>query len=171
MIRKQLLFLLTTCTLFACSSNDKNKSGEAEEVIYDTVVSRESSPDSAKIIVNKPLIWTVTQENSGTEKLEKPQDVRLDTLSANGLVQLINNNFPDIHINFSKISHDTIFVQIPDSKVLTQQMGSTGAENFMASTTYTLTELKTVKYVNIAMKEGDHASPGTYSREDFKHLR
>jgi hypothetical protein len=54
---------------------------------------------------------------------------------------------------------------------LANEIGNTGAENYLASTTFTLTELKNIKYVNIAMKPGDHAEPGVYSRDDFKRLR
>ena len=78
---------------------------------------------------------------------------------------------PEIHLDFIKISHDTIYVKIPNSQNLTSDIGDTGAENYLASTTYTLTEMKNVRYVNIAMKGGDHAEPGVYSRDDFKDLR
>jgi len=84
---------------------------------------------------------------------------------------LINNNFPDIHLDLVKISHDTIYVKIPDSKKLANEIGDTGAENYLASATFTLTELKNIKFVNIAMQPGDHAEPGVYSRNDFKRLR
>jgi hypothetical protein len=41
----------------------------------------------------------------------------------------------------------------------------------MASTTYSLTELKGIKYVNYTMQAGDHVSPGTYSRKSFENYR
>jgi hypothetical protein len=41
----------------------------------------------------------------------------------------------------------------------------------MASTTYNLTELKGIKYVNYNMQAGDHVSPGTYSRKSFENYR
>ena len=84
---------------------------------------------------------------------------------------MINQNFPDIHLDLVKVSHDTIYVKIPDSKRLTEEIGNTGADNYLASATFTLTELKNIKYVNIDLKAGDHAEPGVYSRADFKELR
>ena len=64
-----------------------------------------------------------------------------------------------------------MFISIPESEYLTQRIGSTGAENFMATTTFTLTEMRGIKYVSYDFTEGDHASPGVYSRKDFKNLQ
>ena len=159
------------CLMLSCNSNDNNNQEVSEETIQDTLSGVSNSTDSAITIVNRPLIWTVNQETSGAEKLKKPEEVRLDTFSSDHLIQLINSNYPDIHLDLIKISHDTMYVNIPESKKLTEEMGSTGSENYMASATYTLTELKNVKFVNFAMKQGDHAEPGVFSREDFKRLR
>ncbi len=46
-------------------------------------------------------------------------------------------------------------------------MGTTGADDYMSTTTFTLTELRGIKYVNFAFEEGDHAVPGTYSRKYY----
>ena len=160
-------------TFFSCNSNEnENKKTEApppENI--DSLTSASNSSDSVKTIINRPMIWTVDDENPEMIKLKKPENIRLDTFSSAHLIQLINNNFPDIHIDLVKISHDTMYVKIPDSKKLTQEIGNTGAEDYMASATYTLTEFKNIKFINFDMKEGDHAGPGIFSREDFKRLR
>jgi hypothetical protein len=158
------------CLIFGCNSNDNKKVETIHETVTDTA-SASASSDTAKTIVNHTMIWSVQPQGSQKEKLQAPQNVKLDTLSSTRLVELINNNFPDIHIDLVKISHDTIYVKIPDSKKLANEMGDTGAENYLASATFTLTELKNIKFVNIAMKPGDHAEPGVYSRDDFKRLR
>ncbi len=163
--------ILFCCCLSACNSNENKTENQPETQAADTLVSSGTRSDSSTSIVNRPLIWTVDQENLNGEKLIKPADVRLDTFSANHLIQLINNNFPEVHLDLVKISHDTMYVNIPDSKALSENMGNTGAQNYMASATYTLTELKNVKFVNFNMKEGDHAGPGVLSRNDFKRLR
>ena len=77
-------------------------------------------------------------------------------------------NWEGIKLEFGKISHDTLYVAIPESAVLTQQMGSSGAYSYIASTTFTLTELKDIKFVTYDFEEGDHLSPGTMKRSDFK---
>lgn len=167
---KSVLALAIFCVIFGCNSNDKNKKETIHESVTDTV-SASASSDTAKTIINRTMIWSVQPQGSENEKLQAPQNVKLDTLSSTQLVQLINNNFPDIHLDLVKISHDTIYVKIPDSKKLTNGIGDTGAENYLASATFTLTELKNIKFVNIAMQPGDHAEPGVYSRDDFKRLR
>ena len=92
-------------------------------------------------------------------------------MSAKNLIQLINNNYDSIHLDYIKTSHDTIYVHIPHSEMLTERIGSTGAEMYLASATWSLTELKGIKYVNYNFEEGDHASPGVYNRNSFKNFQ
>jgi len=155
---------------FACNSNNKEEiKNPPEKEVIDTV-SNNNSFDSTRTIVNRSMIWTVQQESPEKDKLKAP-DSTLNTLSSSQLIDLLNQNYPDIHLDFVKTSHDTIYVKIPESTKLTNEMGDTGAENYLASATFTLTELKNVKFVNINMKAGDHAEPGVYSRNDFESLR
>ena len=58
-------------------------------------------------------------------------------------------------------------VEVINDFYLTQKMGSTGAEWFLASVTFTLTEYKQIKFVDLVLREGDHAAPGRYSRRTF----
>lgn len=153
----------------ACNSNNDAKVETEQQEIVDTL-SATASGDTTKTIVNHSMIWSVQPQSGNKEKLMAPEN-KIDTLSSSRLVDLLNENYPDIHLDFIKISHDTVYVKIPDSKRLTQELGDTGADNYLAATTYTLTESKNIKFVNIAMKAGDHAEPGVYSRDDFKGLR
>lgn len=166
-------FLTIACfsaILFSCnSSEDKTQEEVIQQTSPDTVVAHKQT-DSALTVTSQTMIWSIDDRNPGKEKLKMP-DVKLDTFSSTHLVQLLNNNYPEVQLDLLKISHDTMYVKIPDSKKLTQEMGSTGAQNYMASATYTLTEVKNVKFVNFNMKEGDHAGPGVFSREDFKTMR
>jgi hypothetical protein len=170
---KLLFFSLALFIFFSCNSNQDKEAEtkpENQETSIDTI-SASNNEDSAITVKTRPMIWTVDEQNQGAEKMRKPEDVKLDTFSSEELVQLLNNNYPDIQMKLVKISHDTMYVKIPDSKKLTEQMGSTGAQNYMASATYTLTEFKNVKYINFNLEEGDHAGPGIFSRKDFKTLR
>lgn len=167
---KIVLILFMAYAVIGCNSNNDKKAEGKNEVNPDTVSISDHGTDSAMTIINHSIIWTV-KNDSGKEKLIPPNDIKLDTLSSQHLVQLINENFPDIHLDLVRVSHDTMYVKIPDSKKLTQGMGDTGAENYLASATYTLTELKNIKFVNIAMEPGDHAEPGVYTRDEFKKLR
>lgn len=170
-MRRPILLLFFVSLFFvSCTSAD-----EEDEVVYETVQDSASAPTSEEptvTISNTPSMWTVEmQPNSENEKLQKPTDASIETLSAPKIIDLLNSKFADVHLNLKKISHDTIYVSIPESSKLTNQMGSTGAFNYMATVVYNLTELKSLKYINFDFEVGNHASPGVYTREDFKSLR
>ena len=65
------------------------------------------------------------------------------------------------------IKGQVISIEVINDEYLTQRMGSTGANEFLATATFMLTEYDNIKFVNFIFKEGDHAFPGLYSREDF----
>lgn len=172
MYKIKLISTLIALVIFSsCSSNEDKETGVVEETTTDTVLSTSLAADSTLTVVNRSLIWTVDEAKPGEEKLKKPEAATLETFSSAQLIEALNNNYPEIHLDLVKISHDTMYVDIPDSKRLSTGIGDTGAENYMASATYTLTELKNVKFVNFKFPPGDHAEPGTYSRDDFKRLR
>lgn len=95
-------------------------------------------------------------------------NVDRDTLSPELLVTLINLDYRDqVHCEFIKYHDDTVFVRIPDSEYLTQSMGTTGAYEYMIGATFTITELEGIEFVNFEFEYGDHAQPGTYTRQQF----
>lgn len=173
---RHVILLATLLFIFSCNSNnDINTDADSDStIVEDTVYESANVPgmDSSMVIKNTPDIWTADfEETTNAYKIHKPANSRLDTLSGEKLISLINVNWDSIHLNFDKISHDTIYVSIPDSHYLTQNIGSSGAENYLATATFSLTEMKGIKFVNYKFKEGDHASPGVYSRSDFKNLQ
>jgi hypothetical protein len=157
--------------LLSCNSGNREKNVSPDVETTDTIFESATAPagDSTLYVKNKSLLWQV--DDAKVLKLQKPKVSGIDTMSAENLIRLINNNYDSIHLDYIKTSHDTIYVHIPRSEMLTESIGSTGAEIYMASTTYSLTELKGVKYVNYDFEEGDHASPGVFSRDDFKRLQ
>ncbi len=166
--------LLFAIILFAIGCN--SGTNETEEVIIDAVAvdtpEMSGTEEPVLNVTTKPSIWTVEfEDQTKSEKLKKPENTELGSLSATDLINVLNENFADVQLKYEKISHDTIFVTIPESEKLTQQMGSTGSYNYMAMTVFNLTELNNVKYVKFNFKEGDHSGPGVFSREDFKVLR
>src|SRR5690242_12751368 len=166
--------LLMVCFVSACNSNqnDTVKTPPEEQVeVVDTVNTSDNNADSMRTIVNRSLIWSVQPGATDKEKLKAPDSAQLKSYSYSQLIDLLNQNYPEIQMNFKKISHDTIYVKIPHSQKLTNQIGDTGAQNFLASVTFTLTEIPNIHFVNIEMKSGDHAEPGVYSRDDFKSLQ
>jgi hypothetical protein len=169
-----LSITLVSLLIFGSGCNSKNggKQEDTDVEVEDTVFDAPESNtfgDSLLFVQNKKLLWQV--DDSNRLKLKKPKELGIDTMSVMHIIQLINSNYDSIHLEYIKISHDTIYVHIPNSEMLTERIGSTGAEMFMASTTYSLTELKGIKYVNFDFIEGDHAAPGVYDRSYFRGLQ
>jgi hypothetical protein len=50
---------------------------------------------------------------------------------------------------------------------LTLRSGSFGAAAYLADATFTMTSLDGIDRVNLDFPDGDHASPGFYSRASF----
>jgi hypothetical protein len=132
--------------------------------------SDEKSNSSEHSVVYDPstAIWSY-DFNQQTEEFEVTQlrPVDSDTLTGETLENIINKTWPGVQIKFIGTSNDTARISIPDSEVLTQQMGSAGAESFMISTTFSFTELKGIHHVSFDFKEGDHAIPGVYNRNSW----
>lgn len=167
---RQLFKLIFFYAIISCNSNSTEQEGndvEIEDTVFES--SHTAGADSSMVIKNVPSIWSADfEKTTNSYKVHKPANARLDTLSGETLVSLININWDSIHLNFVKISHDTVYVNIPESRYLTHNIGSTGAENYLATATFSLTEIKGIKFVNFRFTEGDHAAPGVYSRNNFK---
>jgi len=165
---RNLLPFFGLLLLFSCN----NQGSENDNVANDTIFFK---PDSTYLSIEDPvqfknLIWLpVFDSLKGDVVLKQQRQVNTDTLTAEKLIKEINASWDGIKLEFRKISHDTIYVAIPESAVLTQQMGSSGAFSYISSTTYILTELKSIKYVDFDFLEGDHLAPGTMKRSDFQN--
>ncbi|HEY1009742.1 MAG: hypothetical protein ACO1NS_06860 [Daejeonella sp.] len=115
------------------------------------------------------LPWSV-QMNDSTQVMEIRRDPNADTnnLQPEDMVDALNLKYPQIILSWNKQEGDKAFVSIADATYLTQQSGSGGAEAYLAEATYSLTEIAGIAVVEFSFKEGDHARPGIYTREDFK---
>jgi TolA-binding protein len=68
------------------------------------------------------------------------------------------------------IDGDTAVVSLAQSNVVTEQMGSTGAQCYFAGVTFSLTSFETIDHVRFEIKEGSHGGPGRYDRTDFVYF-
>ncbi|MEO6610869.1 MAG: GerMN domain-containing protein [Chitinophagaceae bacterium] len=157
---KSISSLLILFILSACGSNKADQ----PVIIEDTVTTMADN-----------YIWQSTLDDStGKLQLVAVQPVPTDSTQPANVVRLINKSSIEtgfaakVRLDFIKTSGDTIYLKIDDATYLTQQMGSTGPRLFLSGVVYTLTGLTGINYVNIDFEEGDHAGPGTYSRESFK---
>jgi hypothetical protein len=74
-------------------------------------------------------------------------------------------------VKLLNVVNHTASVEVINAEYLTQRMGSSGAQAYLASVTFTLTENPQIKKVNFIFEEGDHAMPGIYSRKDFSNYK
>ena len=158
-MKKIFLFFLSAALLISCGTNKT-----------DTPVSDNDSDDSAEFVSRVNYSWQASL-NDSTGKMEMikiPSDVAGPFLPEN-IIASINQRNPEIQLEFIKTSSDTVYTKIPNATYLTQQMGSAGPGLYFSSVVYSLTEVPHLHYVNIDFKEGDHAEPGTFSRDDFKN--
>lgn len=158
LISLSLLFLIISC----------NTEKDVDDVTSEPDLDSENNSQSSVVYDPSDAIWGY-EYNEETEVFELKQLRSIDSniLSGESLEKIINTSWPRIELNFIKISNDTVYVSIPDSRVMTQQMGSAGAESFMVSTTFTFTELNGIHHVSFDFEEGDHAVPGVYDRNSW----
>jgi hypothetical protein len=71
-------------------------------------------------------------------------------------------------LRLQNVAEGIAHVEIISAEYLTQRMGTSGARNYLAAATYSLTEANGVRGVDFIFPEGDHAAPGVYTRESFK---
>ena len=167
-MNKIILLFFMGIALSAC--NQKRTEETSRDIDTGNLII--ARPDSSAILLDAHYFWVATVDNKSSNTLmKKLRPLSIDSLTAPVLIRQINDQNADIKLEFVKISNDTIFVKIRNSVVLTQQMGSSGADMYMTEVSYNLTELENINYVHFNFKEGDHASPGTYSRSDFVNVR
>jgi hypothetical protein len=129
-------------------------------------------------------IWSCTFTSDGYEKIQKREKVdlvsddikelifhlngsNLDPITYSNELSTENNYFNGPKIQFISLKNSTVTVRIINNEHLTQRMGSSGASEYLAKVTFTLTENNLIDRVEFIFVEGDHARPGVYSRADF----
>jgi hypothetical protein len=159
---KNIFFLFILFLLSACGTNKADTPATGKDTMTGSIADH--------------YIWqSLLDDSTGKMELVAVQPVPPDSLQPAHVVELINKTNSETGVSanlklvFLKTSGDTIYVKIPDGTYLTQQMGSTGPRLFLSGVVYTLTGLNGINYVNFDFEEGDHAAPGTYSRESFKN--
>jgi hypothetical protein len=120
-----------------------------------------------KELVDFTPIWESDTTDDNYEKIIRSRSLDSIHLTNENILKILNSQMESKCV-FDKIKGNTIFIDIPNSVALTQRHGSSGAQMRMKLIVYTLTELPNIKKVHLNFEEGDHASPGTYSRKDFQ---
>jgi hypothetical protein len=137
-------------------------------------VSNEDVSDSAAaedVKTSKSLPYKLEYDENANQMtlVEIKNDAR--KLSAGEVAGLLNARYQAVKLDLLKSSGDTIFLQIKNATKLTREMGSAGAQAYLAEVTFSFTELEGIKVVDLLFEEGDHAMPGSYKREDFSEFK
>ncbi|MDH4162530.1 MAG: hypothetical protein OEW15_07550 [Nitrospirota bacterium] len=122
--------------------------------------------------------WSVEEDaNSGADRLVRGARINEIRDDVNKLIFALNRSFRDSgpdeaaaelpHLRLQAIDKGVARVEIINSGYLTERMGTSGAQGYLAAATYTLTESPSIKAVEFIFAAGEHAMPGIYSRETF----
>jgi hypothetical protein len=119
-----------------------------------------------------PAVWACDETaNQGVRVKEMP------SASPETMVQELNDWFkalnPELEspgLVLERMDGDTAVVSLAQSNVVTEQMGSTGAQCYFAGVTFSLTSFETIDHVRFEIKEGNHGGPGRYDRADFVYF-
>ena len=138
-------------------------------------------------IADNDHIWYVEIDPAtGTEALVRGGEIDAIRSDAKKLVAALNGTDKDPEtfrtpadrepndppkVNLLNIKNDEASVEVVNAEYLTEKMGSSGAQAYLASVTFTLTEDPRIKKVKFFFQEGDHAMPGTYTRKDFTNYK
>ncbi len=144
--------VILLAAFFACNNRGDSRGGETDTLSADSIFS-----------------WQATlNDSTGNLEMKKTEAAGPDSLEIFSVVRFINNGNPRVKMEWVMTSNDTAYLKIADATYLTQQMGSTGAQMWLAAAVYNLTEIPGIRYVTLEFEEGDHASPGTFDRNSFK---
>lgn len=169
---KQYTWLLFFLILLAC--NTKKDNNEPVVITPPELPPQPYDSSAAAVAANniipieKYFTWEVDYE--AKTKRRNPELTR-DSLSADSIISWLNSTHPNVQLHKTGMKKDTIILEIPDSEYLTQRMGSTGPEEYRSKVVINLTSVPGINFVQLNFEEGDHASPGVWSRKEFSDIK
>jgi len=114
-------------------------------------------------------LWKAEIDEKGDDFLIKGGMVSEIGDDLNLISTHLNKLHPPLEVQILGIEDSVLKVNFTNESILTQQLGTTGASQFIVSLVYSFTENKKIDKVEIDILEGDHFSSGVYSRDDFKN--
>ncbi len=160
-----VILFLTACNSNRTDAGNADADSMTTETV-DTTYTALAKPDSSYEVVNTKgyYVWEVDEDK---KTLKKNPAVSTSSVNADSVISGLNQQYENIQLEKIDIKNETIDLKIINSDYLTEQMGSSGAAQYLAQTVINLTSVPGIKYVHIDFKMGSHASPGTWSRKDF----
>jgi hypothetical protein len=127
-----------------------------------------SEADIQELSKDDFYVWQVDSDQKTIKQNPKLHEA---ALGIDTLITGLNEMYPRIKLEMVRLSNDTLYTQIREANVLTEQMGSSGSEQYIAQAVLNLTSARGVKYVRIDFEEGSHAMPDVWSKENFKDYK
>lgn len=163
---KKTLCIIWIASFMACNTKEKEPTNiPDQDSETDSVVVEETklsfNPES------KLYVWKSSPDYTKAKNPEFSNNL----LNADSLIKGLNELNENVLLEKIKISGDTIYTEIKNSQFLTESLGSTGAEMYVADVVLNLTEVPGIKYVNIQLVEGSHMQPGTWAKDNFKKFK
>lgn len=159
------LFFLSLAVISAWFLIPSCQSG-GEEVI--------NSEDSVVIIAPANNILPYWSVDIVSKTMKRDSMANWNALNADSLISGLNVRNPEIRLEKTDMRGDTIFLRIKDAIFLTEEMGSSGARQYLSDVVLNLTAVSGIDHISFDFMEGDHASPGVYGKkfvEAFREIR
>jgi hypothetical protein len=158
-MRKPILIILITAVFAACNNDPQPRRPGS---------SATSSVKKPTPLNDLPWATAINPETGNTVLQQMP--VNTSSVTSDQILHAANKKYPQVQLEWIKQDGNTAYLKINDASYLTQSMGSAGAEAYLSEITYSFTEIKGIKAVSLDFEEGDHASPGVFTRDQFKDL-
>lgn len=123
-------------------------------------------PPLCKTFKREKDVWS-TDYADGNWYLIRGMELHHPKKKINQLISAWNTAYP-IDIELKKVEDTTAYVEIINGNDFAKSHGSSGANRVIAALVYTLTEDYRYRSIHLNFEEGDHASPGIYTRADFQ---
>ena len=148
---KKISFLILNILFFSLCINAQNKNCK-----------------SCECFINKSAIWKVETDKQGKEYLVKGDSLKLIKGSAKQLLLRLNK-ISMVKAKILKSGNKVIYIKLINSTIFTQSLGDAGADWYLATLVFMLTENTGYNKVYVDFEEGDHGGrPGFLSRKYFE---
>lgn len=167
---KRVLVFFLPVLLWACGN--KADKAAANDSTGKTVAEQDTTevPESELPPTDRRAYYIWMADTEAKTKKQNPV-VHPSFYNVDTLITGLNEMYPQIRLEKSRIGHDTLYTKIADATYLTEQMGSAGSEQYIAQVVLNLTTVQGINFVRIDFAEGSHASPDVWSKNSFSDYR
>ena len=119
-----------------------------------------------------PAIWACDETASQGVRVKELPSASPETMvqELNDWFKALNPEFEPPGLALEGLDGDTAVVSLARSNVVTEQLGSSGAQCYLAGVTFSLTSFESIDHVRFDIKEGSHGGPARYDRADFVYF-